>query len=236
MTAPVPDARSLLAAWEDSAGQPPARRALSIAATAGALSAQQADMLTVGARDRLLLELREALFGSRVDCVADCPACEAPVELTFSIGDIRVGSQQTPTPITVALAERQVQVRLPTAGDLAALACRSQRDARDELLTRCLLQPATLTLCPATADTLAAALAAADPQADVQLSLDCPSCEHHWSAAFDVAAQLLDELDAWAQRILWEIHVLASAYGWREDDTLKLSATRRQFYLEALGA
>jgi hypothetical protein len=231
----VPDNRSLLEVWEASAGRPPAQRALSIAATAGALSPQQAGSLTLGERDRLLLGLREALFGSRVDCVADCPACDEPVELAFSVGDILLAPQEPPAQITVTLAGHDVELRVPTAADLATVAEVADRDPYDELLARCLQEPPTAGLPPTAADTLAAALAAADPQADVQLGLDCPSCEHHWSAPFDVAGHLLDELDAWAERILWEIHVLAMAYGWREDDTLRLSATRRHFYLEAVG-
>jgi hypothetical protein len=232
----VPDAGSLLRAWEDTLGQPPAQRALAIIAVACAQSPQQAGALSVGERDHQLLELREALFGSRLDCVADCPRCDEPVDVTFSVGDIRLEPLPAPARVTVAIAGAELQARVPTAADLAALAWLPDRDPRVELLARCLPESATLELSPAAADTVAAALAGADPQADVQLALDCPSCEHHWSAPFDVASHLLTELDSWAQRILWEVHVLACAYGWREPDTLRLSPTRRQFYLEALGA
>jgi hypothetical protein len=231
----VPDNRSLLEVWESSRAQAPAQRALSIAAIAGALDPEQAGSLTLGGRDGLLLGLREALFGSRMDCVADCPACGEPVELTFSVDDVRLAPHQPPPQITVALAGHDVEVRLPTAADLATVAGVAGDDPYDELLARCLPLPPPEGLSPAAAETLAAALAAADPQADVQLGLDCPSCEHHWSAPFDIAGHLLDELDAWAEQMLWGIHVLALAYGWSEEDTLRLSATRRHYYLEAVG-
>jgi hypothetical protein len=232
----VPDASTLLDAWEDSLGEPPAQRALAIVAIASGQSSEQAGELAVGERDRRLLELRGALFGSRLDCVADCPRCGQPVDVTFSVGDILLEPRPAPATITVTVGGDDLAARVPTAGDLAALALLRDGDPRDELLARCLPHAAAVALTPAAADALAAALADADPQADVQLALDCPACEQRWSAPFDAAAHLLAELDAWAQRILWEVHVLASGYGWREPDTLRLSPTRRRFYLEALGA
>jgi len=35
---------------------------------------------------------------------------------------------------------------------------------------------------------------------------------------------------------LSDVHTLARAYGWRERDILTLSPTRRQFYLNMVGA
>lgn len=231
----VPDARSLLDAWEDGVGQPPALRALTIVALTAQHPAADAGAMTVGERDRRLLQLREALFGSRLDCVSECPACDEQVELSFPVSAILVAP--TPRParqVSIAVAGAQIAARLPTAADLAALTQAVDRDPRDELLARCLPDDAA-PLAGAAASALAAALAAADPQADVRLTLDCPACEHRWSAPFDVASHLLDELDAWAQRTLWDVHALARAYGWREADTLALSPTRRRFYLEAIG-
>ena len=78
-------------------------------------------------------------------------------------------------------------------------------------------------------------MAAADPQADVELALSCPACGHAWPAAFDIASFLWTEVDAWARVLLHEIHALASAYGWREADILALSPRRRRAYLELIG-
>ena len=78
-------------------------------------------------------------------------------------------------------------------------------------------------------------MADADPQADVRLALDCPACGHKFLAAFDVVAYFWSEINAWAYRLLGEVHTLASAYGWREDDILALSPWRRHVYLEMVG-
>ena len=68
----------------------------------------------------------------------------------------------------------------------------------------------------------------------MQLDLTCPACGHAWQAPFDIATFVWRELDDWAQRTLREIHVIAGAYGWSEDEILQLSARRRQIYVEMI--
>ena len=75
----------------------------------------------------------------------------------------------------------------------------------------------------------------ADPQADTQLSLTCPTCARVWQQAFDIVSYLWAEIGDWARRTLQEVHALATAYGWREADILAMSAQRRQWYLEMIG-
>jgi len=72
----------------------------------------------------------------------------------------------------------------------------------------------------------------ADPQADVQIALCCPACEHKWQEAFDILSFLWEEIDAWVYRTLNDVHVLASAYGWSESEILAMSAWKRQAYLD----
>ena len=38
-------------------------------------------------------------------------------------------------------------------------------------------------------------------------------------------------LDAWAKRVLEEVHTLASAYGWAQSEILSMSAARRRRYV-----
>ncbi len=83
---------------------------------------------------------------------------------------------------------------------------------------------------------MAAALSEVDPQADIRLDLTCAVCGHAWAAPFDVPAHVWADVDACARGLLAEVHALAQAYGWREEDILALSPARRHFYLEAIGA
>ena len=77
-----------------------------------------------------------------------------------------------------------------------------------------------------------AQLAAADTGADPQLALHCPACGLAWSERLDIASWLWNEVDLRAQRLLDEVHCLASAYGWSEPQILALSAPRRRAYLD----
>ena len=79
-----------------------------------------------------------------------------------------------------------------------------------------------------------ARIAEADPQADVEVALNCPCCQHTWQTDFDIVSYLWAELHAWATRLFREVHLLASAYGWSESDILNMSARRRRHYLEML--
>ncbi|MEL7046258.1 MAG: phage baseplate protein, partial [Pseudomonadota bacterium] len=74
----------------------------------------------------------------------------------------------------------------------------------------------------------------ADPQGNVELDITCPSCAEQWQSPFDIVAYLWSELEAWGQRLLGDIHALASAYGWTEAEVLAVTPWRRRQYLERL--
>jgi hypothetical protein len=79
-------------------------------------------------------------------------------------------------------------------------------------------------------------MALADPMAEILMDLTCPECGHRSNKALDLVAFLWSEIEARAKRLLWEIHALASAYGWPERDILALSDHRRRLYLEMVQA
>src|SRR5262249_27126413 len=134
----------------------------------------------------------------------------------------------------------RVAFRLPASGDLVALSRATDRAAaRSMLLDRCVLEAErsgertnAASLPEHVVAAVAAGVAAADPQADVERDLSCPACAHAWRSAFDVAGFFWQEIHAWAKSMLRSVHALARAYGWREADVLALSPTRRQIYLE----
>ena len=84
----------------------------------------------------------------------------------------------------------------------------------------------------ATLRALADRLDASDDPADIVIAMSCPACSGTWEAPFDIASYFYAELTALARRLLEEVHVLASAYGWSERNILAMSPARRQFYLE----
>jgi hypothetical protein len=232
----------LLDAWERGLARPPLERAITLLAAAlpETPPAALAD-LRMGERDARLLTLRELTFGSRLSALADCPECQARLEINFATSDIKV---EPPTPLEnleFAHAGYTCRVRLPRTRDLARLEASTALEARRKLLESCILEarlhgeeipPDHIPEGVATA--LAEEMAEADPQADVRLALECPDCGQKWSTSFDILSYFWSEISAWASGVLRDVHVLASAYGWSEREILGLGARRRWLYLEIL--
>lgn len=232
----------LLTAWELGSSQSGSRRLLTLLATVHSeLSEQQLLKLPVGQRDGLVLKLREVLFGSKLTSLAICPICNEQLELVLDVADISVASNDVAQqPLVLKLADFELAFRLPDSQDLLLIeVIQSVDEARSVLFERCLLSASregrvcTLDQLPEEIlEKMEAAMSEADPQANLQLELSCPACQHHWLAAFDIASFLWSEINAWAQRVLNEVHLLAKAYAWREADILAMSPTRRRLYLE----
>ena len=239
-------AARLLDAWEHGLGLPPAARALSLLAAADPDTAPETlARLSVGQRDERLLTLRERTFGPRLAAVASCPGCAERLDLAFETAAIRDGSDaDRAAEHTLAAEGYELRFRLPDSRDLALLAGLGDvQTARLALLERCLLEArldgesrGAGELPDAVVGALAERMAHVDRQADVRLALTCPACGREWQAAFDIASYFWSELHDWAQHTLRDVHLLATAYGWREDDILALSPRRRQLYLEMIGA
>lgn len=235
----------LMAAWDHAVALPPWSRPLAILA-AGCRERDREELaqLSVGQRDVLLLALREWALGPEVVGVADCPACGESVELTFLVQDIRVPAAPAPELLTVHAEDYELKVRVPTGADLECAAQQSdEADAVAVLMERCVLSARRgtdeLRAGDLPGDVLTvvdARMAEADPQADVELSVTCSACGHGWPAPFDIGTFFWAEIDAWAARVLHDVHRLALAYGWREPDVLALSPRRRQHYLAMVGA
>jgi hypothetical protein len=234
-------AAELLDLWERGLRQPPARRAVALLeAACPDLSAGEAAALPLGRRDARLLDLRELLLGPDLTIVASCPNCGEQLDSTFQGAQLRMDAGAAEPAQTVEADAYRIAFRLPASDDLLALSRAPDRAAaRRLLLDRCILnaehdgaRAAVASLPEHIVAAVAARMAAADPQADVELALSCPACAHAWHAAFDVAGFFWQEIHAWAKATLRSVHALARAYGWREADVLALSPTRRQIYLE----
>lgn len=238
-------ASELLDVWERGRPLGPVGRALTLLTSAcPESSADELASLSIGRRDADLLTLREETFGSEMAGVAACPQCREQLELSFSVAQIRVNSaSQTGQAFAVTADGYDLQARPPSSLDLEAIG--EQTDAglrRNMLLEQCLIaayrngKSIPANKLPASAfRAVEEGMAQADPQASISLAISCPNCDHRWQGDFDILSFFWSEIEAWAARILYEVHILASAYGWRENDILALSQRRRQIYLEMAG-
>jgi hypothetical protein len=252
---PASSAARLLDVWEQgSAVSAPRRALLLLAAAHPEFEGAMLGALPVGRRDALLLRLRARLFGPRLEATATCPACGERLEFTVAIDDLLppenteprfdVSTFSPPAPILLHLGGHTLEILPPTAADLVALDSLPASDSAETALLRRCVRSALVAGEPVPAHTLPAPvvaaiserLAEADPLADLRLGLSCPACSHAWSDPLDIVAYLWRELDAWAHRVLREVHALARAYGWTEDVILSLSPARRRHYLDLVAA
>ena len=238
----TPTVTALLGAWERGLSQSPVQRSLTLLSLVSAhMLPDQLARLSIGQRDTQLLSLREWAFGSQMCAQGTCPACTLELELTFSVPEIRMNPLVEATATyTLGVGEYEVCFRLPNSFDLARLKADGDVPANTRCLFECCVQSVRKDDQEMVIEQLPAELLSAisermgeiDPLGDVQLSLTCPQCGHNWQAPLDIGSFLWSETHAWACRLLREVHILASVYGWRESDILALSPWRRLAYLE----
>jgi hypothetical protein len=229
-------AADVVALWEQGAHfHALDRSALLCARARPELPAHTIGDLPLGTVTASLLHLREASFGARIQCHVDCERCGERLELALLSTELLQPTPENPSAIDVL----GLRVRAPCLRDLAAVA--NENDvgrAAQQLLARCILhsaiEPGTIEPSPLPAGALREvedALEALDPNAHLALDVQCAACGNCGTAQLDAGELLWDEIDAHARASLYEVHVLARAYGWTEAEILGLGAARRAAYL-----
>ncbi len=237
----APSASETLGLWDAGQGQPPHERALRLWAaggveTGGAPLAEQ----SIGQRDAALMALRARFQGDAVEAVCNCPDCEAALELSLSLADLRAPAPEGLDDRVVLDGGVAARVRPPTSDDLAAIAGDAGPDqAWRTLLRRCVAdvtvngEPTPVdALADETAGQLADAIGDRDPQAELLLNLACPDCGRAFESFFDIVDFFWIELSLQAKRSLREVALLAARFGWSEGEILAMGDARRRLYLE----
>lgn len=231
-------AHELTELWEWGQNQHPIDHALGLLTLATPAPPTPYAALSLGQRNRRLLTLREQLLGPTLNGYAECADCGEKLEFAVEVATLRL-PEPTAQTFELTVAGFTLHYRLPNSFDLAAIVGDNDvAAARHLLFERCVLQAwqgdtsvAVTTLPDTLIPLLAEAVLAQDPQAEMYFELVCPACGNAWSALFDIAAFFWTEIGDRVKHILYDVHLLAQAYHWREADILHMSATRRQFYL-----
>lgn len=238
------NATELLRVWENNFNRSPIEQSLYLLATACSVKdVNEMAQLSIGERDSRLLQLHEWMFGSRFSNTTKCPKCSTLVEWENDIKDLRVSSPIKEIPADMNTFETDgfnIRFRLPNSYDmLLAASDNSYQQHPEQLIYNCILEAKHgEDLCEPQdipvhiVDALDHFMAENDPQADVGLVVNCPACEHQWTAWFDIGTYLLAEINSWAIHMLQDVYLLAKNFGWSERDILEMSAQRRQLYLE----
>jgi hypothetical protein len=237
----------LLKLWESVSGSPHRMRAQTMIYYAS--SAKDRDDVSdwcIGEGDAFLLHLYRKIFGDQLDCIADCPACGEALELSLTVDDLLIdhGSGGSAYRVNVGNTPLELFFRLPNRKDLQDLPAEEPSETlRKRIVERCVLYAerqgekiSPVPLTDETIDMLAKAMSREDPQAEIRLHMQCPSCLFEWKTTFDIVDFLWQKINVEVKHLMHEIHVLAQAYGWTEFEILALSGKRRKHYLELVGS
>jgi hypothetical protein len=237
----VPSTRALIDLWDTGYGRDHTTRALLMLDLAWATPVDRTGAeLTIGERDRLLIELRREIFGPQIEAVEQCSSCGEMLEIMFDLSPLLAAEPNDPSePLFLEIEGYRMTVRAPTSQDLLnAIASGNPEKAYARLFEHCVLQ-----LSHESVDTrnqpipddvrisIARAIAMHDALAEVTFDMACVECGSSWQAVFDIVEFLWGEIAALARRTMRDVHILARAYGWPEYDILSLSRLRREHYL-----
>lgn len=211
-------------AFHDTAAVGPHGRLLALASAVGPEVAGDPALPEWEAR---LLALRSHLFGRRIEAEATCPDCGAGIALIFSADDLPRGASvpsgdEGPIRLSHLLA-------LEASGVAGEAALRR--------LLGLLLGDEDQAAARLSGPTRAATLLALEVRAaglGLEIGTACTDCGAPMVLPFDVAAFLDAEMRARADRLLDEVHRLASCYHWSEAEILSLPVARRQSYLRRI--
>jgi hypothetical protein len=187
----------------------------------------------LGRRNRALAELRYRCFGSRLQGWTACARCGEKLEFELDGRTLAAETADAERSLSEPIVVKGHFFRLPTSRDMASVAQETDsHSAAIRLMEGCSVDAAeSVAWSEEDLEEVGERMAQADPMAEILLTLRCPVCDNEWSAALDIATFLWAEIEARAKRILFEVHALASAYGWTEKEVLSLSEHRRALYM-----
>ena len=208
--------------------------------------------LTATDLDVFVLHLRAAMLGNRIvtDVYCQEKSCRARIDISFEIdayiahqfpsrgrnradtvsgepGWFRLAGTAQNGVDPADAAESTVTFRLPTVGDLLAVA--AEAGAEQMLKERC-IRPNRVPARRRRA--VEAAMEAIAPSMSQVLRGRCPECSLEVTAAFNPRQYCLSELRDHAAFLYEEVDVLARGYHWPESLILALPWARRKSYAE----
>jgi len=213
-------------------GAPPL--ALGVALLAHAERVSMAAVLDAPLPDvrRRLLAARRARSGAGLDALTQCPACEEMIEVSIEADAVLAALAVAPHAVVVRLADGEtITATVPSARDVLDAARGEPLESAEALRGRAC--EGASELAEQDAERVDAALEAADPLA-AGVALRCPECSTEWAAELDPCAYAVAELAEHQRRVIDDVHVLASAYGWDEATIAALPAWRRARYRELI--
>ncbi|TDN90901.1 hypothetical protein [Microbacterium sp. BK668] len=187
--------------------------------------------LPVGDVDLVVVWDRRERRGDTMVAEGRCGRCLEPVDVRFSLAAYaahhRPRASRRAEPIGdgwFRLRAGEAEFRVPTSADVLEAA--ASVDPRSELLDRCVRG----TVPPATARSIEAAMARLAPTLRAAVAGTCPECGAAFELEVDARELCMAELRQDAITVYDDVNLIATAYGWSQDDILDLPSARRRRY------
>lgn len=193
--------------------------------------------LPISTRTTLLVAVSE-LSMPPIEIHLTC-RCGEMAELELTAAELSAFAEERARELPIARhGDVEVRLRLPTGRDQlrwTALAA----EERDAELTRRMLSDLVIEgPTPLPDEVLPGVdqvLAHCDPLVELRLESSCPACDAPLTKDVDLEAIALSRLSSLQRAWIADIHALASAYHWSEEQIVRLPAWRRDEYLTLLG-
>lgn len=223
-------AAEMLSVWEAGSGLSPLDRGVLGVQLTGVPWSDAAD-LPLGERNRALARLYREHFGDTLNGFTKCARCGEELEFDFDLQQVA----EAPAPnVEDFVTVGRWRFRLPTSRTVAAaLTAGDAAMAHHRLLEQCLANSdqGVSGWSEAELSVIEEKLSDADSLAEILIHLQCPECGTSFEDALDLSSFLWAEIEESARRLFDEVHLLASSYGWTEEEVLQLSSMRREAYV-----
>ncbi|WP_325894316.1 T4 family baseplate hub assembly chaperone [Grimontia sp. NTOU-MAR1] len=215
---------------------------------------------TVAGRDHLLMLAYQRQFGDAIEVEAKCDECGEKTQLSFTVSQVLgTASPELSKAWDAVHASLDTDAYLPVYHNVIfeGIPCRFRlpRIADLNMLENSevmLFQFAQRVIEPEDFPRIRSALADkenaqeawemlfeqieqqmldSEPLSIVSLNSACPDCGAETLHQFDIANQFWAQLSASVEKQLWDVHLLATAYGWSSQDILAMSPARRRRHI-----
>jgi hypothetical protein len=189
--------------------------------------------LSVGDRQFLIRELAAHIHANSVWLNIACGRCAEKMDVSFRYADLPVKNATGTFPeFTLQLDKKTLRVRVPNGADQEAIAELSEAEQALHMLLQRIVRPVGKGRALFNLDTTAAAaienaVETVAPELGTTLVAPCPHC----AAENHVTVDLYAFVGKLCRELVADVHQIASAYHWTEQDILALPQQRRKHYL-----
>lgn len=202
----------------------------------GLAESEEIKSFSIEQKEQYLLEIRRLLFGRKFLSIANCPSCSEMIEWEMNYSDFLNVNKK------VDLKKRYIcnvlgyviHYRLPNEKDISLY-------EKNQILKNCVFlvkknnkEIKVDNVPSALWDKLEIEMEKSSPLSSSTINLSCPKCENKWQLYFSIIDFLWTELDQWAKRFLYDVSILARAYGWSESEIINMNPIRRSYYRNLL--